>query len=887
MHNPVEKDLRKLTESSEARTTIPGRRDFGSLGNNDDTVIAPKKKSVDRQPAKMEASKGGGPRRQQVHELIKEVLAADELYAPSTELSLERKEKLGEGGMGVIYRVHDRRLGRPAAIKYLLSSSERSRERFLREAEITAKLDHPGVPSVYEMGTTVAGEHYLLMAVIEGKTLRQAFKEYFKGGQRKACLDALLEVLCRVGEAIAYAHSQGVIHRDLKPANIMLGEFGEVLVMDWGLAKELAVPELSVDDAAVGAGTGKGLVTLDGSLLGTPGYMAPEQAACKPACERSDVFALGVMLCEILTGKSAIEGHDLKSRVFNTVIGEIALPRQRRGNVPEELNWLAEQSLAFNASDRPEAAVFVSQLRAYLAGQELDGYPYSLSERSIRRVKKHPGTFLGVLVGLLLVVLLGLVKASYDELQKEKLVAEAMRYKQDGGGRNADKATESFSKMIARDPENASHYYIRGQTYREEGETAYVGGLKEKSRKFFEAALNDFEKVVKLGALKKIEDPNSPVKGYFYFLRGWTRARLGNRKQGAIDDLSKYIALNLNVKGQSSLWLSYDFRGMVQLELGHYKEAIEDFSKVIELNPTDFGYRHRGMAYFEKRDDKAAIRDFDEGIKKYLNTHYRKQLAEFYSRRGQCKRRQGDRKGALADFSQAINEYFMGDVFYSQRGLTQFELGDYKAAIKDLSQVISMCSKYSEEQRRAEKKERREKKIGYEQRARDSKTLDTQFRLRLAAGYFHRGNVRSRLGEKEDALSDYTEAVKINPELQQVYFNRGLLRLQLGKYKGAREDFNRAQTLNPQSPGSPNIRGKASTKSGDKKGALEDCSHAIGINPQHAEAYGFRAFLHHSLGNKRAAIKDLKRFLELAPDHQFAPDVRAKLSEIVGESSKN
>jgi serine/threonine protein kinase len=212
MHNPVEKDPRILAESSEARTTMPGGRDPASEPNNDDTVIAQKKKHVNRQPAKMDVSEGRGTRRQQAHALMKEVLAADELYAPSTELSLERKEKLGEGGMGVIYRVYDRRLGRPAAIKYLLSSSERSRERFLREAEITAKLDHPGVPSVYEMGTTVAGEHYLLMAVIEGKTLRQAFKEYFKEGQRKARLDALLEVSFSFGERDPVCRRPGSVH---------------------------------------------------------------------------------------------------------------------------------------------------------------------------------------------------------------------------------------------------------------------------------------------------------------------------------------------------------------------------------------------------------------------------------------------------------------------------------------------------------------------------------------------------------------------------------------------------------------------------------------------------------------------------------------------------
>ena len=237
------------------------------------------------------------------------------LFSPHARIQFKLLEKLGEGGMGVVHRIEDKKLGRNAALKVLgnIEADERATARFIREAKITASLVHPNIPPIYELGMNSSGEHYMLMKVIEGQSLRQAIGEVHGGGKADPKeIRRLLEALVKVCEAMAYAYSKNVIHRDLKPENIMIGEFGEVMVLDWGLARQFDDeddidpdnPEsLRLKEAAKKEG-----LTGAGDLLGTVGYMAPEQMDGQ-ACKQSDVFALGAILTEILTGKKAIEGE--------------------------------------------------------------------------------------------------------------------------------------------------------------------------------------------------------------------------------------------------------------------------------------------------------------------------------------------------------------------------------------------------------------------------------------------------------------------------------------------------------------------------------------------------------------------------------------------------
>ncbi len=333
----------------------------------------------------------------------------DPRFAPHLDLVLERKELLGQGGMGVVHRVLDRRLGREAALKVMRTADPHPVDaaRFLREAEVTARLDHPAIPPVYEAGTDAAGRLYLLMRVIEGQPLSTLVDAaHASPPPSLPALRPLLEALVKVGEAIAYAHSRRMVHRDLKPANVMVGQFGEVLVMDWGLVRLLDQPEDSVVRGPAAPTSESRDLTQAGALMGTPGYMAPEQAGGEAISEKTDVFALGAMLVTLLTGRPPVEGDSVMNVVHRTLEGQAESPRARWKGCPKELDALATAALALAPDARPTAASFVADLRAFLAGDELRAYRYGPLERALRAARRRPAALVGV-AGLLAVVAVG------------------------------------------------------------------------------------------------------------------------------------------------------------------------------------------------------------------------------------------------------------------------------------------------------------------------------------------------------------------------------------------------------------------------------------------------------------------------------------------------
>jgi len=373
--------------------------------------------------------------RARMAQAYREVRRLDPHCAPHADEVLEQLGLLGEGGMGVVYRVRDARLGREAALKLVKSDQAEDDVllRFRREVEITARLDHPSIPPVYEAGTTSEGRHYMLMRVVEGHPLSLAIQESHerghsasgeRGGQR-----TLLEALVKVGEAVAYAHSRRIVHRDLKPQNVMLGRFGEVFVVDWGLARDFSqgvgdhvslrrMPNVSFTD-----GPGGAELTEVGAVMGTPGYMAPEQAAGGAVDARTDVFALGAILCCVLTGRPPIEGATPMNKVYATLHGKIALPRERCGNVAAELNSIAARALAREARERYSTAErFVADLRAYLAGEKVSAHRYQLRELLLRSARQHAALLVGVGVGL--TALFGVGSALAFAAQQRALAAQ-------------------------------------------------------------------------------------------------------------------------------------------------------------------------------------------------------------------------------------------------------------------------------------------------------------------------------------------------------------------------------------------------------------------------------------------------------------------------------
>ena len=236
---------------------------------------------------------------------------------PPTPEGYELLEEVGSGGMGVVYRAREIALDRDVAVKFLqgrYSAHSPSARRFLDEARITGQLQHPAIPPIHHIGTLPDGRPFLVMKLIKGDTLAQLLEDdQDKPGCSPDNRARLVPVFAQVCQAVAYAHARKVIHRDLKPANVMVGAFGEVQVMDWGLAKVLTdqpeAPEPTAADdglrTEIRTSREPDSATQAGSVLGTPAFMSPEQAGGEVSRvdERSDVFGLGAVLCAILTGQ--------------------------------------------------------------------------------------------------------------------------------------------------------------------------------------------------------------------------------------------------------------------------------------------------------------------------------------------------------------------------------------------------------------------------------------------------------------------------------------------------------------------------------------------------------------------------------------------------------
>jgi serine/threonine protein kinase len=235
--------------------------------------------------------------------------------------------EIARGGMGRVLVARDRRLGREVAVKETLVTTGRVARRFEREARITARLQHPAIVGIHEAGTWPTGEAFYAMRLVSGRSLDQAIAAAPTYASRLALLPSVLAV----ADAMAYAHGQRVIHRDLKPRNVVVGEFGETVVIDWGLAKELGHDEPldatwpdGLDAAPTGGGGhssqgSTGGETIAGEVLGTPAYMPPEQANGLAVDARADVYAIGAILYHVLTGQPPYQADstaELLSVVF-------------------------------------------------------------------------------------------------------------------------------------------------------------------------------------------------------------------------------------------------------------------------------------------------------------------------------------------------------------------------------------------------------------------------------------------------------------------------------------------------------------------------------------------------------------------------------------------
>lgn len=368
------------------------------------------------------------------------------------------------GGMGQVWLARDP-LDREVAFKDLRPERSANRQavsRFVREGALTGLLEHPGIVPVYSAGKKADGGPFYAMRLVRGRTLTDAIREAHIARQdfTSPKFRDLLNSFVAVCNAVAFAHSKGIIHRDLKPANVMVGDFGEVQVMDWGLAKRTGEGGMTTDESD----GFEPLLTHAGAIVGTPAYMAPEQAAGEPDehDERTDVFGLGAILYEILTGKAPFASHQ-EDR------GNAIPPRRRNPSVPAALEAICLRATAVRGGARYQSAqALAADVRRWLADEAVSARRDAFPVRAMRWGRQHR-TFVSTAAAALVVATIGLgigfaevsrvngkldtansqLKSANSDLQTANTNLEAAHQTSEARRQQAESAREQSDKVAA------------------------------------------------------------------------------------------------------------------------------------------------------------------------------------------------------------------------------------------------------------------------------------------------------------------------------------------------------------------------------------------------------------------------------------------------------
>lgn len=378
---------------------------------------------------------------------------------------------LGEharGGVGRILKVYDHRLGRRVALKELLAPSGPNWRRFMREALVTARLEHPAIVPVHDIGRWPSGAPFFAMKLVSGRSLGAVIASTHSLEERLA----LVPNVGAVADAVAYAHSHHVIHRDLKPSNVLIGPFGETVVIDWGLAKDLRHPE-ACGEAGEAEEDPQPLpgddVTVLGTVLGTPQYMPPEQASGLPVDERADVYALGALLYHVLLGAPPYpEGH--APAVLAQVLRGPPVPLEvRQPAVPKDLAAIVRTAMARDRAERyPSARELAADLRRFQTGQLVSARHYSRRVLLGRWLGRNRGLLAVAGVFLFLLGAVGLVSVRQVVTERDL----AMRRTHELAQAQASTILERARALLEQDPTEAVAWL---KTYPPEAEAENAG----------------------------------------------------------------------------------------------------------------------------------------------------------------------------------------------------------------------------------------------------------------------------------------------------------------------------------------------------------------------------------------------------------------------------
>jgi tetratricopeptide (TPR) repeat protein len=707
--------------------------------------------------------------------------------------------EIARGGMGRVYAAHDLTLDREVAIKTLLPGADA--ERFVIEAKITARLPHPGIPPVHALGTLADGTPYLAMKLIRGRTLAALLNQRPSPFHE---LPRFVQVFEQVAQAVGFAHAQGVIHRDLKPLNVMVGTFGEVQVMDWGLAKDIVNgdqerPEERPEAVNV-------TQTAAGAVMGTPGYMAPEQARGEAVDARADVFALGATLAAILTGRPAFVGAGGPEVIDRAARADLAEVRQRLANsgADGELIALALRCLSADAAARPaDGRAVAAEVGAYRAGVEarLKQAETERAEALVREgeQRKRRRTVLAAGAVVAAVLLAGLGVSLWQMSRAVAAEGQANQNAQQA----RDEANAKDVALKAEQQARADETRARQQAFAAlrsmtavvvERKFAQGTALTDDDRAFLRDVIAQYDAFAEI----KGDDADSRAARAEGRLEvGLIRYRLGELREAEQDydqALSIYTPLAADSPDRPEfrrdLAVSHLRRSRLLGDTGRLKKAEQEIDQALSIQmqlAADFPSRsdsrrdlagsHNNRANLLSATGrlKEAEQDYDQAlsIRKQLvadfpsRTDFRKDLADSHYNRGALLYTTGRLHDAEQGFDQALSIYtqLAADFpsrpdfrlalakSHNYRGLLHSTTGRLRAAEKDYDQALSIFKQMA---------------AAFPSRP--------DLRQELAIGHGDRGIFLSKTGRLQEAEQDYDEALSIQKQLAADFPNQPGLR---------------------------------------------------------------------------------------------------------------
>lgn len=733
---------------------------------------------------------------------------ADLPQIPGYELSSE----VGRGGMGVVYKARDLSLNRDVAVKLLqdgYTAQSPIARRFADEARITAQLQHPGIPPVHDLGNLPDGRPFLAMKLIKGSTLDQLLAARSNPSDGRGRFVATFEQVC---QAVGYAHAHNVIHRDLKPSNVMVGAFGEVQVMDWGLAKVLTVrgrppgppdtPLYAAAGTAIRPARDANHETQAGSLLGTPAFMPPEQAigAVDRIDARSDVFSLGGILCAILTGQQPYVADTVEATRQLAARARLddAHTRLAACGAEPELVALCLRCLAPEQDDRPcdagEVAAGVAALRAaaedrarraelervQAEGEAREEMARASAQRQRRRLVLAAS---GVIA---LVLLTGLAVSLWQMQRAIHFLAAEQEARQD----ETKARQQAFAALRTMSAEVVERKFAQGMV------------LTEDDRAFLRGVIAQFDA---FAAIKSDDVDSRAVRAEGRMRVGWMRNRLGELREAEQDydqavSIFKQVAADFPSRSEvrRDLAMSHNNRGSLLHDTGRLPEAEKDWNEALSIYEqlaADFpsrpqfrqdlagGYFNRGILMSETGRLKEAEKDYEKalGIRKQLaaefpsRPEFRQDLANSHVNRGILLRETGRLNEAEKDYDQAVGiqkqlvaEYpsrpeFRHDLAgsHTNRGVLLRGTGRQKEAELDCDEAVSIF-----------------KQLAAELPSRP------ELRRHLASSHVNRGILLREAGRQKEAEKDYDQALGIYKRLAADFPNQPDLRSELANTYG-------------------------------------------------------------------------------------------------------